>query len=233
MQPDRLAGAGRVRCVPTALGERPFRRSAAVVERRLADQLELDFAFQARHRPHEHVVGVLVGRRAGVRRYVVLVGSRTHGQRIADLDPSAWRLPRRGQHVRAGHVVAVRRDHDSERAKPEQARLAIEQRTEHAGRVEARHAQPVDRPVRGDKRSGVAVRQERIIGDRRKRRRRGGALCRALRRGLGLGAGGGLIGPGPLVLRSGGAHDASHGSCQRPTPASSLSAFLGPQEPGA
>ena len=49
-------------------------------------------------------------------------------------------------------------------------------RAEHAGRVEARDAEPVDRSVGGDERARVAVREERVVGDRREGRRRGGAL---------------------------------------------------------
>ena len=63
---------------------------------------------------------------------------------------------------------------------------AVEQRAEHARRVEARHAQPVDRAVGRDERAGVAVRQERVVGDRRERRRRRRAL--RLRLGDRLGA---------------------------------------------
>ena len=40
----------------------------AVVEHRLADQLDLDLAVDALGRPDQHVVGVVVGRRPGVRR---------------------------------------------------------------------------------------------------------------------------------------------------------------------
>ena len=62
------------------------------------------------------------------------------------------------------------------------ARLAVEQRAEHARRVEARDAQPVDDAVGRDQRAGVAVGEERVVGDRRERRRRRGAL-RLRRRG--------------------------------------------------
>jgi hypothetical protein len=48
--------------------------------------------------------------------------------------------------------------------------LPVEQAAEHARRVEAGHAEPVDRPIGGHERVGVAVGQERVIGDRRERR---------------------------------------------------------------
>ena len=63
-------------------------------------------------------------------------------------------------------------------------------------------------------RARVAVGQERVLRDRRERR--GGS--RALRHSL---------------FRRGLAHDAIHGSCQRPWPATRASASAGPQEPGA
>ena len=55
---------------------------------------------------------------------------------------------------------------------------AVEQAAEHARRVEARNAEPVDRPVGRDQRARVAVREERVVRDRRERRGRGGALRR-------------------------------------------------------
>ena len=72
-EPDRLAGAGGVGRVAAAVDERPLRRRAAVVEGRLADELDLDLALDALDRPHEHVVAVVVGRRPRVRRDRVLV----------------------------------------------------------------------------------------------------------------------------------------------------------------
>ena len=62
----------RIGGVSVVVDQRPLRRRAAVVEDRLADQLDLDAAFEALDRAHEHVVGVVVGRRPGVRRDHVL-----------------------------------------------------------------------------------------------------------------------------------------------------------------
>ena len=98
---------------------------------------------------------------------------------------------------------------DPEGPEPEVARLAVEQGAEHAGRVEAGEAQPVDRPVGRDQGAGVAVGQERVVGDGRERGRRRGAL-------------------GHRVV-----HDAIHGLCQPPCSAVSRSASAGPQDPGA
>ncbi len=218
-QADRLAGAGGVGGVAAAVGQLPLARRATVVEGRLADQLDLDLALQAAHGSHEDVLRVLVGRRPGVRRDPILVCRRAHDQRVVDLDPPAGCLPGRHQHVGAGLVEPPRRNGGPERSQSEHAGLAIEQRPEHAGRVEARNAQPVDRPVGRDERAGVAVGQERVVGDGREWRRSRRALRGPLSRGPGLGAGA-CPTAGALAL-AGGAHDATHGSCQRPTPATS------------
>ena len=65
---------------------------------------------------------------------------------------------------------------DPERREAEEPGLAVEQAAEHARRVEAWNAEPVDRPVGRDERARVAVREERVLGDGGKRRRRGSAL---------------------------------------------------------
>ncbi len=116
-----------------------------------------------------------------------------------------------------GDVGARGRVVDPERREAEEAGLAVEQAAEHARRVEARDAEPVDRPVGRDERARVAVGEERVVGDRRERRRRGRALWRS---------GAGVRG---LPV----AHATIQGSCQRPCPATSLSASAGPHDPGA
>ena len=174
LQAHRLTGAGRVGAMAVRR-QRPLGEHAAVVEPRLAHELDLDAALDALDGAHEHVVGVLVGRRASVRRDRVLAAARAHRQRVVHGRPPGRRLPGRDQRVRPGLVVAAARDVDPERTEAERAGAAIEQRPEHARRVELRNAQPVDRAVGRDQRAGVAVRQERVVGDRRERRRRRGA----------------------------------------------------------
>ena len=100
---------------------------------------------------------------------------------------------------------------DAEGAEPEESRLSVEQATEDARCVEGRDTEPFDRSVGRHEGARVAVGEERVIGDRRKRRGRG----RALRRGLG----------GGLIAR----HVVIQGPCQRPWPATSSSAAAGPQ----
>ena len=130
--------------------------------------------------------------------------------------------------------MAAARHVDPERPEPERAGSAIEQRPEHAGRVEPRHAQPVDRAVGRHQRAGVTVREERVVGDRRKRRRRCGAsawtAAAPVRRGASSAS---AVVAARALLGLGRAHDATHGPCQRPYPLSSRSASSGPHEPGA
>ena len=217
-----LPGAARVGGVPAAVHCNPLRGNPAVVEDRLADQLDLDVSVETFHGPDQHVIGVVVGRRSRVRRDRVLVVPRPHRQGFADEDPARGRLPGRHEHVRAGLVGPCGRVRDPERAEPEEACLPVEEAAEHARRVERGNAEPVDRAVGGDQRSRVTVGEERVIGDRRKRRRR----CRALR--LRLGGVGGRRGGHRAPLRS-----LIHGSRQRPWPATSSSAAAGPHEPGS
>ena len=116
---------------------------------------------------------------AGGRVCGVIVSSpsaRAHRQRVAHDRPPRRRLPCRHQRVgprligpAAGHV-------DPERAETERAGATVQQRPEHARRVKPRDAQPVDRPVGRHQRARMTVRQERVVGDRRERRRRRGAL---------------------------------------------------------
>ena len=170
VQPDRLVRACGVGDVTAPVRERPRRLGAAVIEHRLADDLDLDLTVDACSRPHQGVCGVIVRGRPGVRRDLVLALTRSHGQRVADNDPAARGVPRRGEDVGPGLVLPRRRDVDAERPQPEVPRLAVKQGAEHTGRVEARHAQPADSSVRSNQRTRVAIGQEPVILDRRERR---------------------------------------------------------------
>ena len=191
---DRQAPARRVRQVAAPVDERPLRRSAAVVEHRLADELDLDVALDALDGAHEQVLGVVVRRRTRVRRDRVLLVPRAESQRIPHDDPARGHLPGRDEHVRSGLVRAGGRVVDAERPEPEHTGLAVEQAPEHARGVEPGHAQPVDAAVVGDEGTRMAVREEAVVGDRRERR---GACARH-----------------DAVDRCR-AHDTIHGSCQR------------------
>src|SRR5215211_6460544 len=162
--------------MPITIDQCPVPGRPAIVERRFADQLDLHRAVQAADSADQHVIGVVVGRRAGVRRDHVVTLTWTHRQRVPHQDPTGRGLPRRGQDIRAGLVNPGGRMVDPERSKPEVAGLTVQQAAEHTGRVEPRNAQPADRPIGRDQGARVAVGQKRIIRDRRERRRRGRTL---------------------------------------------------------
>ena len=170
LQPEGLTRARGVGRMTIAIGQRPRRRRAAVVEHRLADELDFDLTVDACRRAHQDVLSIIVGRGSGVRRDRVFALPWSHRQRVAHDDPAARRVPRCRHDVRARLVRARRRDVDAERTQPEVSRLAIEQRPEHAGRIEARHTQPPDATVGRDQRTRVAVGEECVVLDRRKRR---------------------------------------------------------------
>ena len=167
---DRLPRTARVGCMAVAADRSPFRRHAAVVEGRFADEFDLDPAFEAEDRSHEQMVGVVVCGRPGVRCDLVLVIPGADRQRVADKNPAGRRFPGRDQDVRARLVDPRCRVVDPEGPEAKTSGLPVEQAAEHARRVEAGHAEPVDRSIRGHERAGVAVGQERVIGDRRERR---------------------------------------------------------------
>ena len=176
----------------TAVGERPLGRLPAVVEDRLAHDLDLDRAVDAFDRPHEQVVRVVVGGWTGVWGDRVVPIRRSDRQRVANDHPAGRGLPRRHEDVRARFVVSGRGMVDPVRTKAEVPGLAVEQRAEDARRVEPRNAEPADAPIGCDESTRVAIGEECVFGDRRERRGRGGALRHLL-----LG------------------HDSIHGSCQR------------------
>ena len=168
-EPERRAGrVGGVGAVALGVGEGPGGLDPAVVEGRLADQLDLDRALEALHGAHEQVVGVVVRRRPGVRGHRVRPAARSHHQRVVHHDPPARRVPGGHQDVGARDVGPRRRHVDAVRPEPERARAPVEDVAEDAGRVEGGQAEPVDRAVGGDQGAGMAVREEPVVGDRRK-----------------------------------------------------------------
>ena len=132
LEADRLVPPSGVGRVP-AFDERPFGRFPAVVEDRLAHDLDLDGAVQALDRANEEMVGVVVRGRPGVRRDLVRMLARAHRQGVAHDDPPGRGLPGRDQDVGPRVVVAGGRMADPERREAEEAGLAVEQAPEHAG----------------------------------------------------------------------------------------------------
>ena len=171
VQLGRPALRGRRRLAVAAAGVLPLRVAAAVVEDRVALQLDLDRAVDAADRAQQDVVGVVVGRRAAVGAAALLgVVPRADEQHVADDQPAAAGAPARLQDHRAGQIATRGRDHRVRRTEPERPRVAVQQRAEHARAVVAGQAHPLDRAAGSDQRAGLAVRQEAVVRDRRERR---------------------------------------------------------------
>src|SRR5579863_276236 len=115
----------------------PGAGGAAVVEHRLAEQLDLDRAMEALDRANEHVVGVVIGRRARVsgRCAGLALAPGADDQRVADERPSGRRLPGRLEHVGARLVAAARGNTHAGWPETESPGAAIEDRGEHARRI--------------------------------------------------------------------------------------------------
>ena len=158
---DRLAiGLGRVL---------PLGGSATVVEGGLAVHHQFDRAAHASHGPQQDVLGIPVHRGTAVRArpgFGVMPGS--HHQRIAHDEPAGMGLPGRFHDQTARQVAARRRNRYPVRSESEVPGTAVQDRSEHAGGVRARHAHPLHRAGRGDQAGVLAVREECIVGDRGK-----------------------------------------------------------------
>ena len=110
LQVDAAVGVRRGALVIAVPGVAPLCRLAAVVELRLAVEQQLDLAVDAADHPQQHVVGVVVGRRATVRvRAVAAVVPVADQQHVADDDPALAGAPARLQHHRPRQVLARRR----------------------------------------------------------------------------------------------------------------------------
>ena len=167
----RPALGGRDRLAVAAAGVLPVRVAAAVVEDRVALELDLDAAVDAADRPQQDVIGVVVGGRAAVRaRALVGVVPRADQQDVADDHPAAVRPPRRLEDHRARQVAAGGGDHRVGGAEPERPGVTVQDRAEHARAVVAGQAHPLDRATGSDERAGLTVRQEAVVRDRRERR---------------------------------------------------------------
>src|SRR5215469_9862728 len=141
---DRLPGAARVGYSAVAVNCSPLRRHTAVVKGGLADKFDLDPAFEAEDRSHKHMVGVVVCGRPSVGGDLVLMIPGADRQRVADKNPTGRRFPCRDQDVRARLVNPRARVADAEGPEAKTSGFSVEQVAEHARRVEARHAEPVD-----------------------------------------------------------------------------------------
>ena len=154
------------------LGVLPLAKAEPVVEHGLAVERQLHLAIDAADRPQQDMVRVVVGGRTAVRMgALVLEVPRPDQQHVTDDDPAVGRTPARLEDIRPGQVTARGRDCHVRGTEAEAARVAIQDRAEHAGRVHPRQAHPLDIAAWCDQRSHVAIRQEAVIRDRREGRR--------------------------------------------------------------
>ena len=86
---------------------------------------------------------------------------------VADLEPPGRRGPRRLQDHGSGHVATARGNRPVTRPETEPTRVPIEDCREDARAVHPRERQPLDVPAGRYERTDLAVRQQRVVGDRR------------------------------------------------------------------
>ena len=167
--------------VVTGTGVLPLRRLASVVECRLAVEHDLDFAVDATHGSQQHVIGVVVRWCPPVRaRAIVLVMPVADQQHVAHDDPARPGEPAGLEDHRPREVAPRCRHGHPHGPDPEPAGVTIEHRSEHARRVDARQAHPLDVAARGNQRDRLTVREEAIVGDRWKRAPAGRCIRRQL-----------------------------------------------------
>ena len=148
----------------------PVGADPVVVERRLAVHHQLDRAAHASHGAQQRVLGVPIHRYPAMRpRPCLDVVPRAHHHGVADDHPAGVGLPGGLQDQAARQVTPGGGHRDAVRADPEVPGTAIQDGPEHAGRIGPRHAQPLHRSTRGDQAGVLAVGEEGVVGDRRKR----------------------------------------------------------------
>ena len=126
------------RLVVAGPGVLPRAVARPVLEAGLAVERHLELAVHAAHQAEEHVVGVVVGGgpAMGVGALVLVVPGPDQ-KHVAHDNPAAAGAPAGLQHVGAGQVAPGRGHLDVGGAEAKDAGVAVEDRAEHAGRVEA------------------------------------------------------------------------------------------------
>src|SRR6185437_3164860 len=104
----------------------PASIAAAVVERRLAVEFEIDEAVEASEGTQQDVLGDAVARCADVPMRAVLVVPEADQEHVAHLEPAGRRAPCRFQDHGARQVAAAGRDHPVERARAKPPRMPVE-----------------------------------------------------------------------------------------------------------
>jgi len=170
-----VGGEEELGAAPVTFGRRlaefaggPDRGILAVAEPRVADHLEIDFAFDAFGHAHQGQVGFVVDPFV----FVAFAGIAPFGDRqgVPDDHPAGVGGPGRLEDQRARLVTPTEWGHRPFGREPELAGGAVEDCTEDRWRVETRHAQPFDRTIWSDECGRVAIRQEAVAADRRERR---------------------------------------------------------------
>lgn len=139
------------------------------IEGRLALDHEVHGAAQAADRPQQDVLGEMIGGHSPVgARPASFTAPGPDEQHVSLHRPPGCCAPCRLEHHRPGQVSPARRHRHVCRSHPEQPAVAIQDRGKDAGRIHPRHAQPLDIAARGDERARLAVRDEAIVGYRRK-----------------------------------------------------------------
>ncbi len=142
-------------------------RGPVIKEGRTVDH-HLDLAAETRRSPQQHASRAEIGRCPVVVRAAVMDVSLTHHQQVMDNEPPGRSLPGRLQDHRSRDVGALIRHLLVRRAEPELAGSPVQQRPEHTRRVRAGKAQPLNRAVGRDQAALLAIREERVVLDRRK-----------------------------------------------------------------
>jgi hypothetical protein len=150
----------------------PRAASGPVVEQRNAVRHDLDPATDAGRDPDQRADSAEIGRSPVVIHPPGLPFGRADGQEVLHDHPSRGGLPGGLQHHRPRDVPAMLWHLGVARTDPEGASGTVQQRPEHARRVGARQAQPLDGAVGRYQAALLTVGQEPVLGNRRKRAHR-------------------------------------------------------------
>ena len=142
---------------------------APIVECGLAVDLDVDEAVETTE-DRQHTLGLVVTWSTDVPvRALLVVAPGPDQERVAHLEPPGRRGPRRLQDHGSGHVATARGNRPVTRPETEPTRVPVEDRREDARAVHPRERQPLDVPAGRYERTDLAVRQQRVVGDRRER----------------------------------------------------------------
>ena len=145
----------------------PLPRHRAVLEQRDRVNHDLDPTLDAGGQAEERAGGGVVTWGAAVVGAPVTILHRPDDEQVLDEQPAGRRVPGRLQHHRPGQVAALVGYVRIAGTEAKEPGGAVEDGSEHAGRVGPGQAQPFHRAVRCHQAVGLAIRQEAVVGDRR------------------------------------------------------------------